>query len=91
MTTIERATGWTAAELDEARRYSLVIQWSSEDRAYIVIVPELPGCITHGATWEEATRQAEDAIATWLAAARAWDEPIPAPRLLDVSGALPVR
>ena len=88
MSTAERTTGWTAAELDEARRYSLVIQWSDEDRAYIVIVPELTGCITHGATWEEAIEQAEDAIATWLAAARAWDEPIPAPRLLDVSEAL---
>ncbi len=28
--------------------YSMVIEWSDEDEAYIVTVPELPGCITHG-------------------------------------------
>ncbi len=34
--------------------YSMLIQWSDEDEAYIVTVPELPGCKTHGSTHEEA-------------------------------------
>jgi len=34
--------------------YSMVIEWSDEDQVYIVTVPELPGCRTHGATYEEA-------------------------------------
>lgn len=38
-------------------RYSMVIEWSEEDKAYIVSVPELPGCRTHGLTYEEAARQ----------------------------------
>jgi predicted RNase H-like HicB family nuclease len=63
-------------------RYSMVIQWSDEDDAYVVTVPELPGCMTHGATYAEAVRQGEDAIATWLETARAWGDPIPPPRLL---------
>ena len=34
--------------------YSMVIQWDSQDKIYIVSVPELPGCRTHGRTYEEA-------------------------------------
>jgi predicted RNase H-like HicB family nuclease len=66
---------------DGNRRYSMIIEWSEEDRAFIVTVPELPGCMTHGATYAEAVRQGEDAIATWLDTARAYGDPIPAPRL----------
>jgi len=63
------------------RRYSLTIEWSDEDGLYVVTVPELPGCMTHGATQEEAVRQGEDAIATWLATARHFGDPIPPPRV----------
>lgn len=65
----------------EYARYSMVIQWSDEDEAYIVTVPELPGCITHGATYEEAVKQGLDAIESWIDANRAWGRPIPAPRV----------
>ncbi len=60
--------------------YSLVIAWSAEDDVFVATVPELPGCITHGATLLEAARQGEAAIATWLATARRWGDPIPLPR-----------
>ena len=72
-------------EQDEYQRYSMVIQWSDEDGAYIVTVPELPGCMTHGATHEEAVKQGEDAIASWLDAARAFGDPIPPPRVIAAS------
>lgn len=64
----------------DGEHYSMQIEWSDEDRVYIVTVPELPGCRTHGATYEEAVRQGQDAIESWLDAARAWGRPIPAPR-----------
>ena len=64
-------------------RYSMLIEWSDEDDTYIVTVPELPGCITHGATYADAVRQGEDAIVTWLETARAWGDPIPPPRVFD--------
>ena len=60
--------------------YSMTIEWSDEDDAFIVTVPELPGCITHGATYAEAVRQGEDAIGSWLDAARSGGRPIPEPR-----------
>ena len=65
----------------EPQQYSMLIEWSDEDDAYIVTVPELPGCMTHGATYAEAVRQGEAAIATWLSTARKWGDPIPALRV----------
>lgn len=70
--------------------YSMLIQWSDEDDAYIVTVLELPGCMTHGATYAEAVRQGEDAIATWIDTAQAWGDPIRPQRVFgapsDVAG-----
>ena len=64
-------------------RYSLIIEWSDEDRAYIVTAPELPGCRTHGATRAEALQRGEAIVAEWLeiAAESGWD--VPAPRQFD--------
>ena len=60
-------------------RYSMLIQWSDEDEAYIVTVPELPGCKTHGSTYEEAVQQGKDAIETWLLFLNDVGEVIPKP------------
>ena len=62
--------------------YSMVIQWSEEDKAYIVTVPDLPGCKTHGKTYEQAVKQGRYAIESWVDANRAWGRPIPAPKVL---------
>jgi predicted RNase H-like HicB family nuclease len=61
----------------------MTIEWSDEDEKYIVTVRELPGCMTHGATYEEAVQQGQDAIDSWIAAAKADNDPVPAPRLFD--------
>ena len=66
---------------EHAEHYSMLIEWSDEDQAYIVTVPELPGCRTHGLTYEEAVRQGQDAIDSWIAARQASGRPIPAPRV----------
>jgi predicted RNase H-like HicB family nuclease len=60
--------------------YSMLIQWSDEDQAYIVTVSELPGCRTHGATYEEAVKRGQEAIEGWIEDARAWGESVPEPR-----------
>jgi predicted RNase H-like HicB family nuclease len=46
--------------------YSMIIQWDPRSDIYVVTVPELLGCRTHGATYEEAVAQAQDAIDTWV-------------------------
>lgn len=77
---------------DNALRYSMRIQWSEEDQAYIVDVPELPGCTTHGATYEEAVTRAQDAMRAWIDGHRAAGYPIPLPHLYNVAdSALPGR
>ena len=59
--------------------YSMYIQWSDEDNAYIVTVHELPGCKTHGETYEEAVRRGQDAIASWIMVAHKLGRQIPTP------------
>lgn len=61
-------------------RYSVIVDWSDEDQAYVVTVPDLPGCSTHGATYREAVANAEDAIQSWVSAAKSMGHPIPEPR-----------
>ncbi len=61
-------------------RHRMEIEWSAADEAYVVAVPDLPGCMTHGATYEEAARMGAEAIALWLDGARRRGTTIPEPR-----------
>ena len=61
--------------------YSMVIQWDEDDRIFVVNVPELPGCMTHGKTYEEAVKQGKEAIEGWLNVAKELHWPIPAPQV----------
>jgi predicted RNase H-like HicB family nuclease len=43
--------------------YSILIQWSDEDQAYIASLPEFgPYALTHGATYEEALKNGQEAL-----------------------------
>ncbi len=66
----------------DAKHYSMIIQWSNQDHVYIVTVPELPGCRTHGSTYEEAVKRGQEAIESWIMDAQADNEPVPPPRVL---------
>ena len=66
--------------------YSMVIQWSVSNEAYLVTVPELPDCKVYGNTQMEAVRKAQKAIEAWIKNARARGEAIPAPRLYGSAG-----
>ena len=63
----------------------MIIEWSVDDQAYIVTVPELPGCRTHGATYEDAVFQGQDAIVSWVSARQASGRPVPAPRVYSTT------
>jgi predicted RNase H-like HicB family nuclease len=63
----------------EPPHYSMIIEWSDEDDAFIVTVPELPGCITHGETYEAAVQRGKEVIEGWIEAAQADGQPIPEP------------
>ncbi len=61
-------------------RYEIIIFWSNEDQVFIADVPELPGCMAHGASHADALTKAQDAIALWLETARENGDPIPEPK-----------
>ena len=60
--------------------YEMIIWWNVEDAAYVVDVPELPGCMAHGATRQEAIENAEAAIKFWIKTAKDDGQEIPQPR-----------
>src|ERR1035438_6170618 len=66
--------------------YEMIIWWSDEDAAYVVEVPELPGCMAHGKTRPEAIRQAEAAIRLWIKTAKEDGLEIPRPRGKALTG-----
>jgi predicted RNase H-like HicB family nuclease len=63
--------------------YKIVIEPLSEadGGGFLATVPELPGCMSDGETRAEALANVEDAIVTWIHAARKMGRPIPEPRL----------
>jgi len=61
-------------------RYELVIYWSEEDRAFVVEVPELPGCMADGESYEQAVANARVVIEEWIATAEELHRQIPKPR-----------
>ena len=62
-------------------KYSMLISWSEEDQAYIVSVPELPGCMADGKTPEEAVKEAQNVIELWIETALEDGETITEPAL----------
>jgi len=64
----------------ENARYEMIVWWSNEDHAFVVDVPELPGCMAHGNTRAEAIANAEEAVAFWLKTAKEDGASIPEPK-----------
>lgn len=62
------------------KKYEIIIYWSSEDNAYVAEVPELPGCMADGKTYQEALRHAEQIIEEWIETAMELGRPIPQPK-----------
>ena len=61
-------------------KYEMIIYWSHQDNAFIVEVPELPGCMADGQTYQEAVANAEIVIQEWINTARELGRSIPEPR-----------
>ncbi|AOY81402.1 MULTISPECIES: type II toxin-antitoxin system HicB family antitoxin [Moorena] len=61
-------------------KYELIIYWSESDQAFIVEVPELPGCMADGQTYVEAVTNAEVVIQEWIETAQELGRYIPTPK-----------
>ncbi len=60
-------------------KYEVIIYWSQEDDAFIAEVPQLAGGTAHGASQEQALRNAQDAADLWIETAKEFGHPIPEP------------
>jgi predicted RNase H-like HicB family nuclease len=61
-------------------KYELVIWWSEEDHAFLVEVPEFPGCMADGETYEEALANVQTVIAEWIETAQELGHEVPSPK-----------
>ena len=64
-------------------KYSMFLSWSDDDQAYIVSIPELPGCMADGETPEKAVENAQVIINEWIECAIEDGDPIPEPHLFN--------
>ena len=58
--------------------YGIIIE-PDEDGQFVAECPALPGCISQGATRDQAIANIKDAIAGYLESLRKHGEPIPPP------------
>ena len=61
-------------------KYELIIFWSKQDELFVVEVPELPGCMADGGTYEEVVARAQEVIQEWIETAKSLGRPIPQPK-----------
>ena len=57
--------------------YTMIISWSEEDNCYLVTVPDLPGCMADGKTYDEAVKNAQVVINEWIETANLLNRNIP--------------
>ncbi|MBF0563656.1 MAG: type II toxin-antitoxin system HicB family antitoxin [Nitrospirae bacterium] len=59
--------------------YSIKVFYSEEDKGFIAIVPDLPGCSAFGETEDDAIREVKIARESWLELAEEMGQSIPQP------------
>ena len=65
--------------------YTIIIQWSDEDNCYVVSLPEWGEfCHTHGDSYEEALKNAQEVLELLIESALNNNEPLPEPKLFQV-------
>jgi len=66
--------------------YTIIIQWSDEDDCFVVSFPEWGElCHTHGETYEEALKNAQEVIEMLIETSLENGEPLPEPQTLAKS------
>ena len=62
------------------QKYEIILYWSSEDDVFVAEVPELPGCMAHGQSRNDALNSIQKAIDLWLDTAKEDGREIPQPK-----------
>ena len=61
-------------------KYEVIIHWSKEDDSYIAEVPELPGCMIDGRSYQEALNNLELVVTEWIETAQSIGREISVPK-----------
>ena len=67
--------------MEKSEAYPVIVRPLAEDEGggFLAEAPDLPGCISDGATPVEALTNLQDAITCWIEAMRQAGRPIPPP------------
>lgn len=66
--------------------YTIIIQWSEEDQCFIVSLPEWGEfCHTHGDSYEEALKNAQEVLELLIESSLENGEPLPKPKTFGQS------
>ena len=66
-------------------KYTIVIQWSDEDRCFVVLLPEFQDVmqpLTNGDTYEEAVKNAQEVLELMIEISLEEGKPLPEPKTL---------
>lgn len=66
-------------------KYTIVIQWSDEDKCFVVLLPEFTDVmqpVTHGDSYEEALKNAQEVLGLLIESSLEDGEPLPEPKTL---------
>jgi antitoxin HicB len=66
-------------------KYTIVIKWSEEDQCYVVLLPEFTNLMqpcTHGDTYEEAVKNAQEVLEMLIESSLEDGELLPEPQTL---------
>jgi len=61
-------------------KYEIIIFWSAEDGAFVAEVPELPGCMADGSSYQEALANVKQIIQEWIDTAEELGRSVPQPK-----------
>lgn len=71
--------------MSETLHYSILIEWSTEDQANVVVLPEWADSyampVANGATYEEAAPRGRNALENYIRFAQEDSRPLPRPRV----------
>ncbi len=70
---------------NQSIHYSMLIEWSEEDQAFLVTLPEWAQQVympaTHGDTYDEAVKNGREVLGMLINDAKRNGEPLPPPRI----------
>ena len=69
------------------RKYTMVIQWSEEDKLYLVNLPEFhwQKFVTHGSTYQEAAQNGQEALDGLIKVIQDSNQLLPEPKLISIA------